>query len=152
MQQRLMEAKHDMSRIQNSKDLLETLKDVETERDVLVDFIQSDMKKSATVTEKLEESESKLRLEIQARVSCEKKFLKAEEDLKEREAQVTDLQEKLQSLHVKVEDDRQAKRSLEMELDEVKISLERKALEADELFKMQTSLLSQVRNEAITNQ
>lgn len=144
MQLRLMEAKHDMSRMQNSKDLLDQLKDVETERDVLVDFIQADMKKSATINEKLDATESQLRQEKDARMLVEKKLHQSEHDLEDKTIKLSSLLEKVQSLNVQVEEGKQAKRTLEMQLDEVKICMDRKSLEADELFKIQTSLLSQV--------
>jgi hypothetical protein len=144
MQMRLIEAKHDMSRIQSSKDLLDQLKDVETERDVLVDFIQTDMKKSANISEKLEISESKLLSEQQLRSEMELKLQANETNLNECTMQLSKVQQEMQSLRQELDEKKHANHALEMQLDETKISLERKNIEADELFRMQTSLLSQV--------
>ena len=145
MQMRLMEAKRDMSRLQDPKDLLDQLKDVETERDVLVDFIQSDMKKSATINDKLDITESNFNQEKNVRMSTEKKLKLSESDLHDKELKLSALLEQVQTLSHQVEEGHQLKHKLEMQLDEANISLERKNLEAEELFKMQTSLLSQVR-------
>jgi chromosome segregation ATPase len=146
MQQRLMEAKHDMSRIQSSKDLLEQLKDVETERDVLVNFIQDDMKKSAAITERYDTTEAVLQSEKRARVEVERKLRETTEALGNTEDQLTKCHDKVQTLKSQLDEGREVKHALEMELNEVKISLNRKTVEADELFKMQTSLLTQVIN------
>ena len=145
MQQRLTEAKHDMSRIQNSKDLLEDLKNVETERDVLVDFIQTDMKKSATLSEKLNDTELILQKEREERLAAENKFKLSEENILGKSQDISALEERIKSLEISLEKEQSEKKTLDIELKETTAALERKNLEAEELFKMQTSLLSQVR-------
>lgn len=145
MQVRLMEAKRDMSRIQESKNLLDQLKDTETERDVLVDFIQSDMKKSVSINDKLDITESNLQHEQNVRLSTEQKLNLLKNEIQEKDKKLTSLLENVQTLTLQVNEGKEQKHKLEMKLDETKISLDRKSLEADELFKMQTSLLNQVK-------
>lgn len=144
MQVRLMEAKNDMSRLQGSSDLLEQLKGLEAERDVLVDYIQGDMKKSAAVTEKLDASESKYHEERTNRLSVEKQLELCSADLLERDKELLLSKKRCNSLAAELEEVKRENHRLEGSVAEVRVGLERKSLEANELFEMQTSLLAQV--------
>jgi chromosome segregation ATPase len=150
MQNRLAQAHNDLTRVSssggegNGRSLLEQVKAVEQERDLLVEFIQSDMQKSATVGLDLEKCKSQLRVSDEEKQSLQRKLVFLEESLESFRSRVEQLEVERGSCRVRIEESSRRQVEADTYINELKIMLEKKEREMEELYKVQSEFLSQV--------
>lgn len=143
IQQRLAQSQQESYRLANS-DVGQLLRSAEQERDLLIEYIQSDMQKSTTLAKQVETLEGELRI-------LRKKASGLEEKLCARDAACKDLQTQLQNVDKEYQILRDQLNQLQRSFEQVRIDrdsfqhqLDRKILEEEELIKAQVTLFSQV--------
>ena len=145
MKSRLAEAKHDFSRIKESKDLLDQLKTVEAERDAMVDFIQSDMKKSSTISENLLRVEESLLKEQNLRANVEEQFSHTKQQLEASKKKIADLEQENLEMTLKIDEASHKTSRLERQIEDEKFKIEKKDAQLAEIERTRQMLLEQVK-------
>lgn len=145
MQQKLKQSQEDLTRLQRG-DIVDQLKTAEQERDCLLEFVQSDMEKSATIAAKLEAVESGLKIAKQSEVLLENRAKVAEKGLEEQMAKARQIMHEKSSIEIRVDELEKEKEVLREQVATMQLQVVRKGSEAQELSNMQGTILSQVMN------
>ena len=149
MQQRLAQAQSDLTRCSpagggDGPSLLEQVKAVEQERDLLVEFIQSDMQKSAAIGKDLESCRAELRLCEESRSTLESRLQQTEEKYRSLQARQEQLDTEIGSCHARLEDATRRQAQSDSHLAELRALLDQKGREMEDMQGMQAEFLSQV--------
>lgn len=143
IQQRLAESQQDISRLAHG-DIVATLKAVEQERDVLIEFIQADMEKSTTIAKELDATKNELHHVTKEKEYFEKQYKIFEDQASKESQKLRAVQNELSSLNTKYDEVMRMKQIIENQRSDVQTLYDKKCLEADELCQMQLTLFSQV--------
>lgn len=144
LQERLAQSRLELQRVQKGESLLEQLRDTERERDVLLEFIQDDLKKNSDLTLAADKA-MKEAVDVSRRADSAQAQLKKQCELVDSQAQyIRDLEGKQAALHNErsATEDRLAAGARELE--DVRARLQRRETEAQEQSKVNLTLLEQV--------
>lgn len=144
LQERLAQSRFELQRVQNGESLIEQLKQTENERDVLLEFIQEDLKKNTDLTLATDKA-IKEASEATRNASAAQAQLKQQGELVDSQAQyIRDLEAGRATLQ---NDRAQAKEQLGVitrDLEDLRSRFNRKELEAQEQSRINMQMLEQV--------
>lgn len=144
MQQKVMISQQEIDQ-KSHKDLSEELAAAEHDRDVLLEFIQGDMQKSQVLSQQIVTMENELKQMYDDLDSANKKLQHTQAALDEEMKKNHDLKASSMSLEMQIQDAKRSKSSIDTDKTILLQDIERKAIEIDELSKMQMNLLMQIR-------
>ena len=145
LEQKISKLKGDISKYQKG-DLGGQLKTLEHERDVLLDYIQNDMKKNSSVSQKLSLIELDLRQKTDDLNDANSKLIEYESLLKRDEERINKYTAEISLVQSKNLSLENSKEGWEVQHQHIISQLDRKKLESDELSKMQMALLMQMKS------
>ena len=145
LEQKISKLKGDISKYQKG-DLGGQLKTLEHERDVLLDYIQNDMKKNSSVSQKLSQIELDLRQKTDDLNGANSKLIEYESLLKRDEERINKYTAEISLVQSKNLSLENSKEGWEVQHQHIISQLDRKKLESDELSKMQMALLMQMKS------
>lgn len=145
LEQKISKLKGDISKYQKG-DLGGQLKILEHERDVLLDYIQNDMKKNSSVSQKLSLIELDLRQKTDDLNDANSKLIEYESLLKRDEERINKYTAEISLVQSKNLSLENSKEGWEVQHQHIISQLDRKKLESDELSKMQMALLMQMKS------
>jgi myosin heavy subunit len=143
IQERLAQAQQETYRYSNS-DIGQLLKSTEQERDLLIEYIQSDMQKSSTLAKQVETLEAELRISKKKANQFEEKWKEREEQWKQVTSQLNHLEKEYQQLRENTHLAQNQLEQIKIDRDSLQHQLDRKMLEEEELIKAQVTLFAQV--------
>lgn len=145
LQEKLAQSKYELQRLQKGETLAQQLSQVENERDILLEFIQEDIKKnsdhvSAMDSAMKEASEAKRRAEIaQSQLKQQSELVDSQKNrIFELESRNSALLAECTAVRGQVTTGRE-------EIDELKAKLDRKDLESQEMNKLHIAILEQLK-------
>lgn len=144
MQQKLVSSERELSKYQMG-DIGNQLKTVEKERDVLLEFIQGDMEKSAVIAKRLEEVESEYRISKKNNEMLENRLSNTESRLEKELERSNQLQNDVSSQSIRLLEAQKINEMLEKEKEYLLNSLNKKETETEEMTHLQLNCLVQVR-------
>ena len=145
LEQKISKLKGDISKYQKG-DLGGQLKTLEHERDVLLDYIQNDLKKNSSVSQKLSQIELELRQKSDDLNDAKNKLIEYESLLKRDEERINKYASEISVVQSKNLSLENSKEGWEAQHQHIISQLDRKKLESDELSKMQMALLMQMKS------
>jgi len=145
LEQRISKLKGDISKYQKG-DLGGQLKTIEHERDVLLDYIQNDMKKNSSTLQKLNQIDTELKKKSDELEESNNKILQYESLLRQDEEKISKYTAEISLLQSKNLSLENSKEGWEAQHHHIISQLDRKKLESDELSKMQMALLMQMKS------
>ena len=147
IQQKLVKSEEENTRLSDSASLLSALTKVTSERDMLLEYIQTNKLANSDATERLRDVETQL-----AEVLCQEALLKQRNAQLEAMLDCHSTQNKMDEVYqIKSAGLSQTIDQLQRDHGELQRKYDRKTLEADELTKMQISLLSQLKQKENTD-
>ena len=145
LEQRISKLKRDITKYQKG-DLGAQLKTIEHERDVLLDYIQNDMKKNSSTLQKLNQIETELKRKSDELDDNNNKIREYENLLKQDEEKINKSMAEISLLQSKNLSLENSKEGWDAQHHHIISQLDRKKLESDELSKMQMALLMQMKS------
>jgi hypothetical protein len=143
IQQRLALAQQESHRLVNT-DIGQLLKSTEQERDVLVEYIQSDMQKSNMLAKQVESLEAELRIQRKKTQLADEKFAERDELCKQLTAKQLTLEQENKSFSERQLRLKNSVEQLKLESESLQNQLNQKITDEEELIKVQVSLYAQV--------
>lgn len=144
LQERLAQSRFELQRVQKGDSLIDQLKQVESERDVLLEFIQEDLRKNSDLTLATDRAVREA-AEAQRMASSATAQLKKQEELVDSQASyIRDLENGRAALQSERAQARDQLSTATRESADLRARLERKEMEAQEQSKVNLSLLEQV--------
>ncbi len=143
VQQRLAQTQQETHRLRNN-DLGALLSEVEEERNKLVQYVEKDSHRNAHLSKQVEKLEADLRMAVKRETAAQERLNEMSLRLDEEAQRTSRLDSELFTESTRLRELQQANELVRAERDSVARQLERKALEAEELNRIQLNLFSQV--------
>ncbi len=143
IRERLAAAKQNV-KLMEAGNLVEKLHAVEQERNILVEFIEADMEKSASISKDRDEVASSLRVAQRNIAILDSRVKSQEAELNTSNNERDKLEKELNDTCIQLNEARRTLALVESQKDDLDHRLHRKELEVEELCKMEVSLYAQV--------
>ena len=144
IQQRLAQSRNDMHRLEDGVQLLEQLRQAEQERDVLLEFIQEDVQKSASLTAATENALREASVTKRALKEAQESAQAHAEALKGQQNLVADLESTVKSLNIELMLIKDSLARDQRDLETCRSKLDRKETEVQEMNKLHVVMLGEV--------